>query len=96
MSTKPKPLAPAPKSDSRLEWRTLLKWLLEDGLIDEPQVQRTEQRLGAGDSSLHPLVRLGHANLVRLTRCPNGWPCAPSCRTCASIRSRSTSAASAT
>ncbi|HEY0956390.1 MAG TPA: type II/IV secretion system protein [Roseateles sp.] len=66
MTTKPKPLATAPKSDGRLEWRTLLKWLLEDGLIDESQVQRTEQRLGAGDSSLHPLVRLGHANLVQL------------------------------
>ncbi|MBW8892431.1 MAG: type II/IV secretion system protein [Burkholderiales bacterium] len=66
MTTKPKPLAPPTKSDGRLEWRTLLKWLLEDGLIDDTQVHRTEQRLGAGDSSLHPLVRLGHANLVRL------------------------------
>ena len=68
MSTaKPKPLAPPSKSDGRLEWRTMLHWLLDDGLIDETQVQRTEQRFAAGDSSLHPLVRLGHANLVRLS-----------------------------
>jgi general secretion pathway protein E len=67
MTPKPK-LAPAlpTKADGRLEWRALLHWLLEDGLIDEAQVQRTEQRFGAGDSSLHPLVRLGHANLVRI------------------------------
>ena len=62
-----KPPASAPKSDGRLEWRVMLHWLLDDGLIDEPQVQRTEQRFAAGDSSLHPLVRLGHASLVRLS-----------------------------
>ena len=68
MSTpKPKPQAPVAKSDGRLEWRALLHWLLEDGLIDDSQVQRTEQRFAAGDSSLHPVVRLGHANLVRLS-----------------------------
>jgi len=53
-------------SEGRLEWRALLRWLLEDGLIDEPQVQRTEQRFAAGDSSLHPIVRLGHAGLARV------------------------------
>ncbi|RZL38239.1 MAG: type II/IV secretion system protein, partial [Rubrivivax sp.] len=71
MTTKPKSV-PAPaaassaKTEGRLEWRPLLKWLLKDGLIDEAQALRTEQRLGAGDSSLHPLVRLGHASLVHL------------------------------
>ncbi len=56
----------AVKSEGRLEWRTLLHWLLEDGLIDQEQVQRTEQRFAAGDSSLHPLVRMAHAGLTRL------------------------------
>ncbi len=68
MSVKPKladPAAPSPKPEGRLEWRLLLRWLLEDGLIDEAQSQRTEQRFSSGDSSLHPLVRLGHAGLVR-------------------------------
>jgi len=55
----------------RLEWRKLLHWLREDGVIDEAQVLRTEQRFAAGDSSLHPLVRLGHAGLTRVA---NGKP----------------------
>jgi len=68
MSVSPRPAAPtaAPKPEGRLDWRLLLRWLREDGLVDEPQAQRTEQRFAAGDSSLHPLVRLGHAGLVRL------------------------------
>lgn len=56
----------ASKPEGRLEWRQLLKWLLRDGLIDEAQAIRTEQRFAAGDSALHPLVRLGHASLVQL------------------------------
>ena len=68
MTVKPKSSSSstAGKPEGRLEWRSLLHWLLEDGLIDEAQVQRTEQRFAAGDSSLHPLVRLGHAALVRV------------------------------
>ncbi len=49
----------------RLEWRTLLHWMLEDGLIDEDQLKRTEARFTAGDTSLHPLVRLGNLGLTR-------------------------------
>ncbi|MBA4341715.1 MAG: type II secretion system protein E [Methylibium sp.] len=64
------PMAPAAglaplKPEGRLEWRQLLRWLQDDGLIDEEQVKRTEQRFAAGDSSLHPLVRLGHGGLTR-------------------------------
>ncbi|PTT84536.1 type II secretion system protein E [Pelomonas sp. HMWF004] len=66
MSTKLKPVPPASKTEGRLEWRVLLRWLQEDRVIDAAQVQRTEQRFAAGDSALHPLVRLGHANLVRV------------------------------
>ena len=72
---KPMPGAKAPalagKPEGRLDWRSCLHWLLEDGLIDQEQVLRTEARFAAGDSALHPLVRLGHANLVRLA---NGKP----------------------
>jgi len=53
------------RAEGRLEWRSLLHWMQEDGLIDAEQVQRTEGRFAAGDSALHPLVRLGHAGLVR-------------------------------
>ncbi|MCU7373027.1 GspE/PulE family protein [Paucibacter sp. O1-1] len=64
MSVKPK--TSAPKTEGRLEWRTLLRWMMEDELIDAEQVQRTEARFAAGDSSLHPLVRLGHAGLTSI------------------------------
>ncbi len=57
----------SPKSEGRLEWRALLRWMLEDGLIDEEQLLRTEVRFAAGSSALHPLVRLGHAGLLRVS-----------------------------
>ncbi len=66
MSAKPQTAA-ATRHEGRLDWRTLLRWLREDGLIDDLQVQRTEQRFAAGDSSLHPLVRMAHAGLTRST-----------------------------
>ncbi|MEH0167700.1 GspE/PulE family protein [Paucibacter sp. JuS9] len=71
MSTKTKTAAQAPdarpelKPEGRLEWRQLLRWLVEDEIIDAEQAQKMEQRFAAGDSSLHPLVRLGSAGLVR-------------------------------
>ena len=47
----------------RLEWRQLLDWLGEDGLVSAADAQRVAKRFGAGDSSLHALVRLGGAGL---------------------------------
>jgi len=64
MSVKPQ-TATAARHQGRLDWRSLLGWLREDGLIDDAQVQRTEARFAAGNSSLHPLVRLAHAGLTR-------------------------------
>ncbi len=48
----------------RLEWRRLLRWLLEDGVISAAECEQTTQRFAAGDSIQHPLVRLGNAGLV--------------------------------
>ena len=48
-----------------LQWRPLLQWLHEDGLISAADAKRVAQRFGAGDSSLHALVRLGGAGLTR-------------------------------
>ena len=71
-STSIKQVAPAPgKPEGRLEWRAMLHWMSDGGLIDADQVKRTEARFAAGDSSLHPLVRLGHAGLTRVS---NGKP----------------------
>ena len=47
----------------RLEWRLLLQWLLDDGLVGHDEAEGIRSRLGAGDSSQHPLIRLGRANL---------------------------------
>jgi general secretion pathway protein E len=48
----------------KLEWRALLHWLREDGVVSADDAERVKRRFGAGDSSLHPLVRLGSANLT--------------------------------
>jgi general secretion pathway protein E len=49
----------------RLEWRQMLDWLRDDGWITDDDVDRVARRLSAGGSSLHALVRLGGADLVR-------------------------------
>ncbi|WP_119353421.1 GspE/PulE family protein [Azohydromonas sediminis] len=59
---KPRP-APAVPS-GRLDWRVLLQWLQDDGLVDPDAADRVRQRFGAGDSRLHALVRLGGAGLA--------------------------------
>jgi general secretion pathway protein E len=47
----------------RLEWRLLLQWLHDDGLVGDDEAARIRSRFGAGDSSQHPLIRLGSASL---------------------------------
>ncbi len=49
----------------RLDWRWLLDGLREDGWISAEDAERVKSRFGAGASSLHALVRLGGAGLVR-------------------------------
>jgi general secretion pathway protein E len=49
----------------RLDWRQLLQWLRDDGLIGAEDSERVVKRFGAGASSLHALVRLGGAGLQR-------------------------------
>ncbi len=48
----------------RLDWRALLGCLAADGLVSPADAARIEQRFGAGQSSQHPLVRLGGAGLL--------------------------------
>ncbi len=49
----------------RLEWPLLLAWLREDGWISAEDAERVAARFRAGASSLHALVRLGGAGLLR-------------------------------
>ncbi len=65
MSSKSRSAPPPPASDARLNWRTLLQWLQEDGMIDPETATATENRFAVGDSAMHPLVRLGRAGLQR-------------------------------
>ncbi len=48
----------------RLDWRSLLQGLQADGVVSAEEAARVRSRFGAGDSSQHPLLRLGNANLV--------------------------------
>ncbi len=59
-------LAADPPPRGRLDWPQLLAWLLADGWISAADELLVRRRFGAGASSLHPLVRLGGAGLVRL------------------------------
>ena len=59
----PPPAEPAARGP--LDWRQLLTWLQADGWVTSDDVARVARRLGAGTSSLHALVRLGGAGLVR-------------------------------
>ena len=52
-------------AQGRLEWRVLLQWLQDDGVVAADAAERVRQRFGAGDSRLHALVRLGGAGLAR-------------------------------
>ena len=57
--------APKPVRQGRLEWRPLLDWLREDGLITAADADNTARRFAGGQSKQHPLVRLAAADLVR-------------------------------
>jgi general secretion pathway protein E len=51
----------------RLDWPVLLNWLRDDGWITGDDAERVATRFRAGNSSLHALVRLGGAGLLRQT-----------------------------
>ncbi|MFO1292976.1 MAG: ATPase, T2SS/T4P/T4SS family [Rubrivivax sp.] len=64
-SAAPRNAAATPRPAGRLAWPQLLQWLQEDGWVGAEDAARVRRRFGAGDSSLHPLVRLGGAGLLR-------------------------------
>jgi general secretion pathway protein E len=59
-----KPAKPVSHPAGRLDWRRLLRWLHEDGIISSAMHEQTAQRFAAGDSIQHPLVRLANAQLL--------------------------------
>jgi len=55
----------------RLDWRKLVEWLNEDGVISSAEAERTIARCSQVQSAQHPLVRLAS---VGMTRVADGKP----------------------
>lgn len=70
------PLAPATSASRKphvgpLDWRRLVEWLGEDGVISRVEAERTIARCSQVQSAQHPLVRLAS---VGMTRVADGKP----------------------
>src|SRR4051794_26434875 len=48
-----------------LEWRRLVEWLSQDGVISAEEAQRTIARCSQAESAQHPLVRLAAVAMQR-------------------------------
>ncbi|MBN9372599.1 MULTISPECIES: GspE/PulE family protein [unclassified Hydrogenophaga] len=48
-----------------LDWRLVLRWLKEDGVIGEDEARRTEARISSAHSAQHPLQRLAVVGMAR-------------------------------
>ena len=62
------PLNPAPRTPhvGPLDWRTLIEWLREDGLVSPADAERTIARCAQVQSAQHPLVRLANFGMPRV------------------------------
>ncbi len=73
MSAQPKPRAPAPAPApvapasyrGPLQWRHIVEWLSEDGVISADEAHRTISRCAQAESAQHPLVRLAAVSMQR-------------------------------
>jgi general secretion pathway protein E len=54
-----------------LDWRHIVQWLRQDGVISTQEAQRTVDRCSKAESAQHPLVRLA---AVAITRASDGKP----------------------
>ncbi len=65
MSASPKPVRTNETYQGLLDWKLLLTWLTADGVLDQVDADRSAQRMAAGDSAQHPLVRIAGLALPR-------------------------------
>ncbi|MGV3728794.1 GspE/PulE family protein [Hydrogenophaga sp.] len=56
---------PQKSFDGPLDWRTLVGWLREDGVISAEEAERTTTRCASAHSSQHPLQRLAVVGMAR-------------------------------
>jgi general secretion pathway protein E len=50
-----------------LDWRRLVEWLSEDGMISTAEAQRTIARCSQVQSAQHPLIRLASVSMTRVS-----------------------------
>jgi len=62
----PKPPAPTPHTGP-LDWRRLVEWLGEDGIISAADAQRTIARCAQVQSAQQPIARLANMGMTRLS-----------------------------
>jgi len=69
----PSPRGPQPAKGhlGPLDWRKLVEWLSEDGVISRAEAERTIARCSQVQSAQHPLIRLAS---VSMTRVADGKP----------------------
>jgi len=68
MSASPSATRHTPTHQGLLEWKLLLAWLTADGVLAPADAERASQRMAAGDSAQHPLVRIAGLSLPRQDR----------------------------
>ncbi|MEN9436566.1 MAG: hypothetical protein RIR09_1221, partial [Pseudomonadota bacterium] len=67
MNPPSKPKTPAaPGFSGPVDWRQLVEWLRQDGVISGEEAQRTVARCAQAESAQHPLVRLASVSLRRV------------------------------
>ena len=72
MNAVPTPVKISPVSHvGPLDWRNLVQWLQQDGVISLQEAKRTVDRCSKAESAQHPLVRLA---AVAITRASDGKP----------------------
>ena len=69
--TVPRDPQPAKAHVGPLDWRKLVEWLSEDGVISRAEAERTIARCSQVQSAQHPLIRLAS---VSMTRVADGKP----------------------
>ena len=63
--TRPAPLTPAPQYYGPVQWRHLVDWLREDGVITAAEADRTIARCSQAESAQPALVRLAAVGVQR-------------------------------
>ena len=64
-SAAPHPAPHRASAHGPLQWRQIVEWLREDGVISAAQAERTIERCSSAESSQHPLVRLASVAMAR-------------------------------